>query len=253
VLEIGPDGRERYTKDPDATYGRRSATNSRPAGHLHGYDAHAVVQVRDAKSPDGVEHITFGPDVPSVITDLVLVPAGSPPDEAIVPALLAAKDAGQDIREVIWDRGYSQLTPAATTHPLRQAGIDTVFWPKGSHQRLAKPLADDCIVIDGIPYSAHMPEELRRELPFPPYNSTEEERLRYDEAFNRRAAWRYQRIAAPDAGGSTRWQSPFRAGFLRSLDLPWTMKERSSPSGSGSFRVPPPGGTPSLGGTPSRE
>lgn len=56
----------------------------------------------------------------------------------MVPKLIAEKAAGLDIEEVIWDRGYSQLRPEMTSHPLNQAGIHQTFRPK-ERQRALKP------------------------------------------------------------------------------------------------------------------
>jgi hypothetical protein len=109
-------------------------------------------------------------------------------------------------------------------HPLRQAGIDITFQPKGPHQRLAKPFSADAVIIDGQLFSAYMPRALWAEFPWPPYGASEEQALAYEQLFNERAHWRYQRLTRPDADGTARWQSPFDAGLLRSRHLPSTMR-----------------------------
>ena len=58
----------------------------------------------------------------------------------------------------------------------------------------------------------------------PAMGATLEEKRRYEERFNTRAAYRYSRHARPDVDGTTRWQSPFAAGRLRSEQLPATMR-----------------------------
>jgi hypothetical protein len=54
--------------------------------------------------------------------------------------------------------------------------------------------------------------------------ATIEEKRRYEERFNERAAYRYRQHAGPDADGFTRWQNPFVAGSLRSEQVPASMR-----------------------------
>ena len=77
VFGIGPDGRKRYTADPDARAGHRSATGNRNAGPYVGYELHLAVQTRDVRWTNYVDKTTLGPEVPGVITTCNLVPAGS--------------------------------------------------------------------------------------------------------------------------------------------------------------------------------
>jgi hypothetical protein len=41
------------------------------------------------------------------VTNFALTPAGYHRGDAIVPLLIAAKETGQGIEDVVWDRGYS--------------------------------------------------------------------------------------------------------------------------------------------------
>jgi hypothetical protein len=223
ILGIGPDGRNIYTNDPDARAGHRSATSSRDAGLHVGYECHIGVLARDTGWSDGVERLKLGPDVPPVITMTSLVPAGSRRDDAIVPNLVEAKTAGLDIKDVIWDRGYSQLLPERTTHPLNQVGIQTTFRPKDP-QRISRPFSEDAFVIEGHLVSSRAPKDLRRLLPMPPMGASAEECARYEEAFNQLARYRFECMTGPDADGATRWRCPFHAGRLRSRQLPATMR-----------------------------
>jgi hypothetical protein len=223
ILGVGADGRNIYTRDPDARAGHRSATSSRDAGLHVGYECHTVVLARDTGWSDGVERLKLGPDVPPVITMISLVPAGSRRDDAIVPKLVEAKEKGLGIKDVIWDRGYSQLLPERTTHPLNQAGIQTTFRLKDP-QRISRPFSEDALVIEGHLVSSHAPKDLRRLLPMPPMGASAEESARYEEAFNRLARYRFECMAGPDGEGATRWRCPFHAGRLRSRQLPATMR-----------------------------
>lgn len=64
VLGVGPDGRKRYTADPDARAGHRSATNSRSAGPYVGYELHLAVQARDVRWTNGVDKLALSDEVP---------------------------------------------------------------------------------------------------------------------------------------------------------------------------------------------
>jgi hypothetical protein len=92
------------------------------------------------------------------------------------------------------------------------------------HQRKTKPFSSHAVVIEGQLFSSHVPKELRGPLPMPPVGASQDQLERYERAFNRRARYRYQRHAGPDADGVTRWRCPFHSGFLRSRSLPRTMR-----------------------------
>jgi hypothetical protein len=220
----------RRSRNIHARGGYRSAISNRPAGTFVGYHLHNIVPVRDMRSSDGRETVVFGPDVPPVVMDFAFTPANSPIDEAVVPLFEQANRCELRIRDVLMDRGYSQLGEGNLHHPLRRAGMELTFQPKGDHQRLHRPFSSYAIVIDGQLFSALMPKHLWKELPWPPYGASEAEVLTYEQAYNERSRWRFQRHAGPDADGSTRWKCPFHAGFLRSRQLPWTMRRsRNAP------------------------
>ncbi len=222
VLGIGPDGRKRYTADPDARAGHRSATNSRPAGPYVGYELHLAVQARQLRWTNHIDRTTLGPEVPGVITTVHLVPAGTHRGRAIVDALIDAKRGGYQLSEVVWDPGYSLCQAGTTAHPLARAGITQTFRPV-NHQRGAKPFSGQAGLIDGQLFSSHLPDALR-DLPAPPRGASESEKLSYEAKFNQRARWRLVRHAGPDHDGVTRWRCPFCAGLLRSRKFRKTMR-----------------------------
>ena len=229
VLGIGSDGRKIYTADRDARAGHRSAVTSRGSGPYVGYELHLAVQTRDVRSSNGVDQVSLGDEVPAVITSLALVAAGSHRGDAIVPHLLAWKAAGHELDEVVWDRGYSQLRPETTSHLLHRAGVEQAFRPMET-QRKTKPYSSDALVVEGQLFSAHLPAHLRGPLAMPPMGAPVEQLLRYEQHFNQRAGYRYQRHAGPDADGVTRWRCPFCSGLLRARSLPKTMRRsRSTP------------------------
>lgn len=105
VLGVGADGGKQYTVDRDARAGHRSATNSRAAGPYVGYELHLAVQARDVKWTNGVDKTSLSDEVPGVGTCFSLVPAGTHRGRAIVDDLIAAKTAGEEIDDVVWDPG----------------------------------------------------------------------------------------------------------------------------------------------------
>ena len=127
MLAIGPDGRKQYTPDPDARAGHRSANGLHNAGPYIGYKLHLAVQVRDVRWTDYMERTTLGPEVPNLITTMVLTPAGAHRAKSVVDSLIAAKSAGPEITDIVWDPGYSLCTPETTTYPLSRAGMGQTF------------------------------------------------------------------------------------------------------------------------------
>lgn len=222
VLGVGADGRKQYTVDRDARAGHRSATNSRPAGPYVGYELHLSVQTRDVKWSNVIDKVSLSDEAPGVVTCFSLVPAGTHRGKAIVDDLIAAKQAGDQIDDVVWDPGYSLCKPGAVHHRLAQAGIHQTFQPV-THQRGLRPFSGDGLLIDGQLYSSLLPDDLR-DLPAPPRGASERDKEAYEARFNRRARWRMARHATPDTDGATRWRCPFCAGFLRSRQFPRTMR-----------------------------
>ena len=222
VIAIGADGRKQYTPDPDARAGRRSANGNNPAGPYLGYELHLAVQTRELRWTNYIDRTTLGPEVPNVITAVALRPAGTHRSKSIVPTLLAAKAAGQDIREILWDPGYSLNTPDTAVHPLHRAGIEITFQP-AAHQRTISPFSPHALLVDGQLYSTLLPVELR-DLKMPPIRAKGNYRRAYEQAFNQRARWRLVRHQAPDTDGVTRWKCPFCAGLLRARTFPKTMR-----------------------------
>ncbi len=222
ILGEGRDGRKRYTVDPDARAGHRSATNSRPAGPYVGYELHLAVQARDVRWTNHVDRTTLEPEVPGVVTTCSLVAAGTHRGKAVVDSLIATKGPSTPLEDVVWDPGYSLCQPAFTAFPLNRAGIGQTFQPV-THQRGSRPFSGQALLIDGQLFSTHLPVELR-ELPAPPRGASEAEKLVYEAKFNQRARWRMVRHAGPDADGVTRWRCPFCAGLLRSRQVKKTMR-----------------------------
>jgi hypothetical protein len=123
VLGVGTDGRNQYTVDPDARAGHRSVTNSRPAGLYVGHELHLGVHARDVKWTNYIDKVSLSDEVPGVVTCLALTPAGTHRGRAIVYDLVAAKQAGAPIDDVVRDPGYSLCSAGSTHHKLARTGI----------------------------------------------------------------------------------------------------------------------------------
>jgi hypothetical protein len=223
VLGVGGNGRNQHTADRDARAWHRSATNSRPAGPYVGYKLHLAVQARDMKWTNYVDKVSLTDEVPGVITCLSLVPAGTHRGRAIVDDLVAAKQGGAPIDDVVWDPGYSLCSAGTTHHKLAQAGIHQTFQPV-THQRGVRPFSGDALLLDGQLYSNLLPNELR-DLPMPLRGAPEPVKLEHESKFNLRARWRMVRHAGPDTDGATRWRCPVCAGLLRARQFPKTMRK----------------------------
>ena len=160
AFSIGPDGRKRYTADPDARAGHRSAAGNRSSGPYVGYELHLAVQTRDMRWTNYIDRTTLGPEVPSVITTSAQVAAGSHRGDAIVESLVAAKDDVHPIEDVVWDPGYSLCQPGTTGYPLPRAGIEQTL-ELVTHQRGIRPFAGEALLLDGQLFSPLLPNELR--------------------------------------------------------------------------------------------
>lgn len=228
VFGIGPDGRKRYTKDPDARAGHRSATSQRLAGPYVGYELHLAVQTRDVKWSNYIDRTSLSEEVPNVITSCALVSAGSHRGRSIVDTLTEYSDSVHKLTDVVWDPGYSLCEPESTSFELGKHGIEQTIQVV-THQRGIRPFAGEALLLDDQLYSRFLPAELR-DLAMPPRYARGGYRRAYEAAFNRRARWRYVRHTRPDVDGVTRWRCPFCAGLLRSRQLPGTMRRsRNAP------------------------
>ncbi|WP_449385433.1 hypothetical protein [Cellulomonas soli] len=223
TVAFGLDGRPVYTKDVDARAGHRSANNRHKSGPYIGYELHLSVQVRDFSYGGKPDQVVLGADVPGFVFMARLTPAGAHRLDAVVPGLLAERipEAGQawtpdtdgaPLKNVLWDRGYSILGYQRGKGALRQAGVDVVF-DLSKRQRTLEAIYPDIDFIDGVPFSKHMPRELR-DLPRFERDDTPEQRAAKTAAFDRRALWRFTPHGAARNGLRRRWMCPFCAGRL---------------------------------------
>jgi hypothetical protein len=221
VLDVGADGRNIYTSDVDARAGWRTGNANHPAGYYIGREAHLGVAVPRIAWTDGVSKIKFGPEVPPVIVTADLEPAGTHRGKTVLPSLLRA--ASENLcADVVADAGYTNSKPVDFALPLQRAGIGLTL-RLVPDQRGEKPGVGAARQIDGHLYASQLPAELVN-LPMPPVGASNEERAPYVEEFDRRGPYRYGRIKAPGADGTSRWEHPVNSGTLRSRQVPRSMR-----------------------------
>ncbi len=72
---------------------------------------------------------------------------------------------------MVWDRGYSILDYTRGKGALRAAGVGGIVFDLATRQRTLQAIYPSIDFIDGVPFSKHMPQELR-DLPRPPSETT---------------------------------------------------------------------------------
>lgn len=223
VLGVGPDERNVYTKDPDARAGWRTGNAHHPPGPYIGRELHALIAVRKVLNTNGSTTITFGPQVPPIILDWVLTPAGTHRADAVLPAILRTNSRGL-CADVVLDPGYTLSVAEKLHYPLQKAGID-ITMRLVTHQRGEKPGVGPARLIDGHLFAEQLPEDLV-DLPMPPVGASDDEMRPYIERFDRRAAFAYSRHKAPGNDGTTRWRHPLTKSrpTIRSREVPSSMR-----------------------------
>ncbi|GIG21758.1 hypothetical protein Cch01nite_24820 [Cellulomonas chitinilytica] len=227
LVSFGADDRPIYTRDCDARAGHRSANNRHSSGLYIGYELHLSVQIPDASYGGKPDQVVLGQEVPGFITMARLTPAGAHRLDAVVPGLIAEQvpspgtpwtpgASGTSLETVVWDRGYSILDYTRGKGALRAAGVGIVF-DLATRQRTLQAIYPSIDFIDGVPFSKHMPQELR-DLPRPERDDTPEERAAKTAAFDRRAIWRFTPHGTARDGARRRWICPFCAGRLAIAD-----------------------------------
>ncbi|PRY44330.1 hypothetical protein LY71_1168 [Geodermatophilus tzadiensis] len=226
-LGIGPDDRKVYTLDFDSRSGYRTVTNGRSGGRYTGYEVHLAVQVPALRWTNYVDQVTLGPAVPGFIVNATMTPAGSHRANAIIPALLGSKAAGQELKEVIADPGYSLCSMETYHLPLRLAGISVLHKPM-THQRGIRPTVDGAVLCDDTLLHPATPRNLLASrsarsagsapLPYAPPGSDEATRRQYEQPFNQRALWRL-RLNRTDSDGTAWFTCPFCEGALSATSL----------------------------------
>ncbi|MGI9080174.1 MAG: hypothetical protein ACR2GF_05050 [Acidimicrobiales bacterium] len=195
------------TKDEDARWGHRSR---RPgvSEYFTGWDNHSAVMVRGR---DGTMYAPF-------TVGSLLVPAGSYPGDAAVALLRAARHHGTVIRDLITDRGYTNLAVDRFARPVHELVEDVVqdLFPYQWKRKVDyivvrnRGTADERtiqIICTGGGYFASSLPEMWHNLERPAPNATQAERAENRLQFDMRGAYAFVRHGHTDAG-TPRWAGP---------------------------------------------
>ena len=226
VLGIGSDNRKIYTRDTDARAGHRTATNTRPTKLYVGRELHLGVAVSALDHTDRIAYANLGRPVPQVVITSALVPAGAHRAKAVVDGVIEAHQSGL-CSEVLVDGGYSLSKPEHFHQRLHEAGIDQTIRIL-THQRGPHGSIGDAVLVDGQPFSGHLPTG-EHQLDMPGRNADDATRRACVEKFNERAKLRYT-VHTKKADGTVRYKCPFCAGRAHSPKFPRTMKSRNKNS-----------------------
>ena len=107
---LGPDRKLIRCADLHARGGHRSATTKRPKSNFTGYMATLAVLVRAAHWTGRPTKCRLGPKVPPYVLGLSVDPACRNPGVIGVHLVSDVKDIAPNLKEVLADRGFTQLT-----------------------------------------------------------------------------------------------------------------------------------------------
>jgi hypothetical protein len=224
---FGNHDRQRPTACPDATYGKRTPTNSAPNEFYVGFEAHLAV--------DAVAKSTH--EAPRLVRGFVLAPAGTSRTIAGLTLLdlVAQARFGDQAAEkanfaggaatLYVDRGYSMHIAESWTLPLWQRGINPVF-DLADFQRSVRPSPfPGTIYIDGALHTSATPAPLQS-LPRP--NSPQlkaDEKAEIVAKYDFRSAFAFAPHSARNpANGHQRMKGPALNKTVRCPNNPESMR-----------------------------
>ena len=123
---LGPDGKLIRCADLHARAGHRSATAKRPKGQFTGFMATLAVLVRAAHWTGRPSKCRLGSKVPPYILGLSVDPACRNPGVIGVRVVSDVKDIAPKLKEVLADRGFTQLTDTFN-RGIHRLGVDLVM------------------------------------------------------------------------------------------------------------------------------
>lgn len=131
---LGPDGKLVRCADLHARGGHRSATATREEGIFTGFMLTVAVMVRSVYWSGRTGRCRRGPEVPPYITALSVDPASDSPGIIGARVVSDALDIAPRLREVLADRGFTQLGEAFN-RPVHRLGLDVVMDLKSDEAR----------------------------------------------------------------------------------------------------------------------
>lgn len=142
----------RYSVDPDAAWGYRTATYGHRSNIFFGYHLTSVVRVGA---------VNAAPYSQPLMTERILL---SPANLDDVPDAVVALDRLMEqvgpVLELMADRGYSNKVPESWARPLRVRGIEQVIDMMPSDHGARPDAQHGYIMLDGWPHDPSVPEHL---------------------------------------------------------------------------------------------
>lgn len=200
--------------DPGAAIGHRTSTPSHDSKWYCGREINLACTAAEHGNPLIAPHLVVGMAIRSGTQDRG--PAGS------AAVLQAARHF--NTTEVLADRGYTQLTPTSFWLPLFEHGIRIVHDLKSQQRGARSASVPGVIIVDGHPFSAAMPANLRKLTP-PKLSDPAQEQERIRRLYDKRAAYAFTPHSRLDPNtGAQRFKGPARTGHLRCPNVPSSMR-----------------------------
>ena len=229
-LNIGPDGRVLYTKDPDVRAGYKSANSEGPAGVYKGYVVRIAVACATVNFfgnldpyPDPGDDRSILDPVTSYITALIVDSAGTNPGPAGVQLVEQSRQIAPNITDATADRGFT-MKPGFLLD-LHKQGINVFMdYPKTVVEK-----AELVMLADGHDVYIHcgtiLPADIAPELLTPPEFDKPRRKTQRKKWYTDRAnTFRYS-LKQKRPGGSMQFRTPSHAG--RVTNTPATIAEGS--------------------------
>ena len=221
IFGIGADGREIHTLDTEARSAYRTATGKRSGGKYEGYEVHVACAMAILRSTDQVTYATFSATPPPLCLAANVTPGGTHRGVASLAVVEFLNDIDH-LREVAADRGITYMRDYGER--LRALNIQSVHTLHSLQRRLHDGPPGG-VFIDQTLFSDAIPADLLKEFPLPTPHLPAEARRPYEEAFNKRALYRWRNHAGPDSRGSIRLACPIcTSPHLRCRQVPRSMR-----------------------------
>jgi hypothetical protein len=198
---VDTSGRERCCADPDARWGKRTATQQHPTEFYIGYEAHLATYV-PAVNGSPIPQLTAGLALRPGVTDRYR-------------AAMAIVDVLGNLDEVLVDRGYSGASAPSLARPLRERNI-AITMDLVANQRKTHPgPVTGTEWRDGHLYTSAIPPRLIELEPSSPGDSAATKAAARHE-FDKRAPFQFTPHSSHnDSRGTQRFKGPALAKHVR--------------------------------------
>ncbi|WP_344787418.1 hypothetical protein [Arthrobacter ramosus] len=209
---LQPGNKTRYTKDPDAREGYRTASDNQPGRTFWGYDIHLLTNV--SKDKTVIPHLIRSSAIARAGSDTT-TEAGLKAIDSFIEARSKSDPSRPPIKVLLADRGYSLHLAKYWQLPLIQRGIAQVL-DLTEQQRGQHPSAfTRTVSIDGGLFVDALPK-IQRELPGVDFHTPEPQRKANQALHDRRLAYAFRPSSKIDPiTGTQRFKGPALSGTLR--------------------------------------